>query len=60
MIPCTAPGVRAIIPTNTEIQAKQSAKAIEIPSAASTPSQLVPTWKPMRRPTPIVTTKRIR
>ena len=31
MIPCTAPDVRAIMPTNTEIQAKQSAKAIEIP-----------------------------
>ena len=29
MIPCTAPDVRAIIPTNTEIQQKQSAKAIE-------------------------------
>ena len=48
MIPCTAPDVRAIIPTNTEIQEKHSAKAIEIPSGRSTPSQLVPTRKPMR------------
>ena len=27
MIPCTAPGVRAIMPTNTEIQLKHSANA---------------------------------
>ena len=28
-MPCTAPGVRTFIPTNTEIQPKQSAKPID-------------------------------
>ena len=55
MIPCTAPGVRAIIPTNTEIQPKQSANAIEQRRAPpSTPSQPVATRKPMSMPKPIV------
>ena len=50
MIPCTAPGVRAIIPTNTEIQQKHSAKAMEIATAASTSSAEVSTRKPIRKP----------
>ena len=32
--PCTAPGVRTSMPTQTEIQQKHSAKAIEMPTAA--------------------------
>src|ERR1019366_8671142 len=35
MMPCTAPDVRATIPTKTEIQQKHSANAIEIPIAAN-------------------------
>ena len=31
--PCTAPDVRTVIPTNTEIQQKHSAKAMEMPIA---------------------------
>ena len=36
MIPCTAPGVRARMPTNTEIQQKHSAKATASRQASST------------------------
>ena len=34
-MPCTAPDVRAIMPTQTEIQQKQSAKAIDSATAAA-------------------------
>ena len=48
-MPCTAPGVRAIMPTNTEIQQKQSANAIDDRDAASAAGGLVSIRKPMQR-----------
>ena len=60
MMPCTAPEVRAIMPTNTEIQQKHSANAIEIPIAASIANGLVWIRNPMRYPKPSVITQTIR
>ena len=60
MIPCTAPDVRAFIPTKTEIQQKQSAKAIEMPIPAVAAIALVSMRKPISMPNPSVTTHRIR
>jgi len=58
--PCTAPDVRTVIPTNTEIQQKHNAKAMEIPIAAVAAIGLVSIRKPMSMPNPRVTTHRIR
>ena len=59
-MPCTAPEVRTFMPTNTEIQQKHSAKAIEIPIPAEAASALVSIRKPMIMPKPRVTTQRMR
>ena len=56
-MPCTAPGVRAIMPTNTDAQQRHSAKAIASAQAASTSSGPVPARKPSTMPKPIVTTQ---
>ena len=48
MMPCTAPGVRAIMPTNTETQHRHSAKPIASRQAASTSRTLVVARKPRR------------
>ena len=45
-MPCTAPGVRASMPTNTEIQHRHSAKPIASRQAASTSGALVSARKP--------------
>ena len=45
-IPCTEPGVRAIMPMKTEAQLRHSAKAIAIATAASTSNGLVVARKP--------------
>ncbi len=50
MIPCTVPGVRATMPTHTEIQQKHRANAIDSPSAATSDSGSVAIRKPMRYP----------
>ena len=60
MMPWTAPDVLTFIPTNTEIQQKHSAKAIEMPMPADAASALVSIRKPMIMPKPRVTTQRIR
>ena len=48
MMPCTAPEVRATIPTNTEIQQKHSAKAMESPDGRERLRGPVSTRKPIR------------
>ena len=57
MIPCTAPGVRTIIPTYTEIQPKHSAKPMASAREPNTPLQLAGS-NPMRTPTPTITVNR--
>ena len=46
MIPCTAPGVRTIIPMNTAAHDRHSANAIASRQAASTSGALVSARKP--------------
>ena len=60
MTPCTAPDVLTFIPTNTEIQQKQSAKAMEMPMPAVAASGFVVIRNPISMPNPRVTTHRIR
>jgi len=47
MIPCTAPAVRARMPTNTDAQQKHSAKATASRQASSTSGALVVARNPM-------------
>ena len=46
MIPCTAPGVRATMPTHTDAQHMHSANAIDSRPAAATDSTPVVARKP--------------
>jgi len=46
-MPWTAPALRTVMPTNTETQANDKAKQIEMPHAASSMSGLAWMRKPM-------------
>jgi len=58
--PCTAPDVRTIMPTNTEIQQKHSPKPIDRATAASAGTTPVVIRKPITAPKPSITTHTVR